>query len=414
LASAFLDAVGEDELRAWAAIDPDALHARATALDRLASGERDELPMFGLPVGVKDCFDTSDLPTGYGSPIYAGHRPSSDAGAVHRLRAAGAMIAGKTKTAEFAWMSPADTVNPLDPARTPGGSSSGSAASVGAHTIPIATGTQTAGSVNRPASYCGVLGYKPTFGSFPRGGVKPLSVTLDTVGLLARSVRDLQLAATVLAGPDLLDPTLRTAQPFEPFGEEPRKPRIGFARTTRWGSIEPEAQAAIEAVAQAAAEAGASVEDVDVPGFDRLVAAQTTIQWVESASALAPELASAPQLLSDELRSALHEGAAMAPERYLDARRTAAELAPAITDMLAAWDCVLTPSATGVPPLGLAFTGDPLFSRAWTIAGAPCVSVPLAWTTSGLPAGVQVVGAPFQDGRTLACAAWLLARLGQT
>ncbi|MDQ6805946.1 MAG: amidase, partial [Actinomycetota bacterium] len=172
VAEAFLAAVGDDDLRAWAAIDEGVLLERAARLDRLSESERLALPLFGLPVGIKDNFDTLDYPTAYGSPIYAGHRPDRDAGAVRLLRGAGAMIAGKTKLSEFAWMFATDTLNPLDRTRTPGGSSSGSAAAVAAGTIPLATGTQTAGSINRPGSYCGVIAYKPTLGSFPRDGVK--------------------------------------------------------------------------------------------------------------------------------------------------------------------------------------------------------------------------------------------------
>jgi Asp-tRNA(Asn)/Glu-tRNA(Gln) amidotransferase A subunit family amidase len=416
LAEAFLNAIGDDDLKAWAAVDPGVLGARAAALDRLGEAERGRLALFGLPVGVKDSFDTVDLPAGYGSPIYDGHRPNADSGAVHRLRAAGAIIAGKTKCTEFAWMFPTDTLNPIDRTRTPGGSSSGSAVAVAAGTIPIATGTQTAGSINRPASYCGVLGYKPTFGSFPRDRVKPLAASLDTVGLFARSVRDLRLAASVLAAPDPTDPTLRVSQPFDPEPEhdgDHRAARIALARTPDWAAVEPEAQAAIEAVAAAADQAGAPIDEIELPArFEDLIAAHETIQWVESASALRLELTSHPELLSDDLHGALREGAAIPLERYLDARRTASQLTPPLADLLAGYDGLLTPSATGVPPLGLEFTGDPRFCRAWTLIGAPCISVPLAFTPGGLPAGVQIVGAPYRDGRTLACAAWLVERLG--
>jgi Asp-tRNA(Asn)/Glu-tRNA(Gln) amidotransferase A subunit family amidase len=403
VAEEFLAAVGEDELRAWAALDERVLLERAAALDGLDARARQRLPLFGLPVGVKDNFDTVDYPTAYGSPIYADHRPENDAGAVGLLRTAGAMIAGKTKLSEFAWMFATDTLNPLDRARSPGGSSSGSAASVGAGTVPIATGTQTAGSINRPASYCGVIGYKPTFGSFPRDGVKLLAPSLDTVGLFARSIADLRLAASVLA-PDAF------GAPAGPPAAE--APRLALMRTSHWSRVEAAAQQAIETVAGAAAEAGALVEEIEPPtGFAELVAAQTTIQWVESAANLAPELANAPELLSDEVRAALHEGAAMPEARYADAKRVASRLGPLLARLLAGYDGVLTPSASGVPPVGLYFTGDPLFCRAETLIGAPAISVPLAWTADGLPAGLQLIGAPASDARTLASAEWLLERL---
>ena len=405
VAEAFLASVGDDELRAWAAINHAVLLERAAALDRLSEAERAMLPLFGLPVGIKDNFDTIDYPTAYGSPIYAGHRPDRDAGAVHQLRAAGAMIAGKTKLSEFAWMFATDTLNPLDHARTPGGSSSGSAAAVAAGTVAVATGTQTAGSINRPASYCAVIGYKPTFATFPRDGVKLLAHSLDTVGLFGRSIADLRLVAGVLAAParTFADSALRG---------HAGGPRIALMRTPNWLRVEPAAQNAIEAVADGAARAGADVEEIEpTPGFAELVAAQTTIQWAESAANLAAELAESPELLSDEVRAALQEGAAMPAETYGDAKRAAAEHGPPLAALLSGFDGVLTPSASGVPPLGLYFTGDPLFCRVETLIGAPSVSVPLAWTPDRLPAGLQLIGAPSSDPRTLACAEWLLERL---
>ncbi|HWC86479.1 MAG TPA: amidase [Solirubrobacteraceae bacterium] len=401
VAEAFLEAVGADELRAWAAIDEGVICKRAAALDGLGERERAALPLYGLPVAVKDNFDTVDYPTAYGSPIYLGHRPQHDAGAVRLLREAGAMIAGKTKLSEFAWMFATDTLNPLDRARTPGGSSSGSAAAVAAGTVPIATGTQTAGSINRPGSYCAVVAYKPTFAFFPRDGVKLLADSLDTVGLFARSIADVRLAAGVLA------PAAGWAA-----GPLPAPPRLALMRTPHWSAVEPPARAAIEGVARAAGEAGASVEEIEPPaGFADLVAAQTTIQWAESAKNLAPELTASPELLSDEIRAALREGAAIPPARYAQARRAAAALGPALASVLGGYDGVLTPSASGVPPAGLYFTGDPLFCRVETLIGAPAISLPLAWTAGGLPAGLQLIGAPGRDARTLACAEWLLARL---
>jgi Asp-tRNA(Asn)/Glu-tRNA(Gln) amidotransferase A subunit family amidase len=397
VARAFLAEVGEDELNVFAAIDPSRLLSAAGALDRMGASERARLPLFGLPVGIKDNFDTADLPTAHGSPIYNGHQPSADASAVGRLRGAGALIAGKTKCAEFAWMHPPDTLNPLDHARTPGGSSSGSAAGVSAGLLPLATGTQTAGSINRPASYCGVLGYKPTFGLLPRDGVKQLSLSLDTVGLLAVTVADLRLAATVLAG---------EAWNAEESGWPPR---LALMRTPLWSRVEPEAREAIEDVVRRCSRADATVEEVEPPaGFEELAEAQIAIQWYESAIALAPELASSTELLSDELREALREGVTMPSARYAAARQTSLDHRAALISVLERYDGVLTPSATGVPPEGLGFTGDALHCRVWTLIGAPCVSVPLAWTEDGLPAGLQVVGAPGRDDRTLGACEWLM------
>jgi Asp-tRNA(Asn)/Glu-tRNA(Gln) amidotransferase A subunit family amidase len=397
VAQAFLKALGEDELRAWETVDPELLLADAARLDALPEGDRKRLPLFGLPVGIKDNFNTAELPTGYGSPIYAGQRPAADSALVARLRAAGALIAGKLKCAEFAWMYPSDTLNPIDLERTPGGSSSGSAAAVGAATVPIATGTQTAGSINRPASYCGVLGYKPTFGLLPREGVKLLAESLDTVGLFARSAEDLELVAAAVGAP------LRRL-------DAPRRaPRLAFARTPLWERIEADAAAALESAVATARAAGASVEELTLSDeFEELVATQTTIQWYESAISLAPELEHDADRLSDELRAALLEGQAMPAAVHLAAKRVAAGSGQLLGELLAPYDGVLTPSTTGVPPVGLSFTGDPVFSRAWTLIGAPCVSLPLAWTADGLPAGLQLVGAPGTDARTLSAAAWLM------
>jgi amidase len=408
VAAAFLAACAGNELGAWAAIDEDLLLDRACRLDRCSESERDRLPLFGLPVGVKDNFDTADLPTAYGSPIYKGHQPRFDAELVRRLTAAGAMVAGKTSCTEFAWMSPVATLNPLDRARTPGGSSSGSAAAVAAGTVPLATGTQTAGSIIRPASYCGVVGYKPTFELLPREGVKPLAPTLDTVGLLARTVRDVRLAASV-AGP------AGSGGRRDLDYRLPRAPRIALARTGGWDQVDPAARAAIEDVALAAWDAGARLEDLELPrGFDQLVAAQEIIQEFESAASLACELESDSDRMTGALRAALVRGAAIDPAAYAEARQAAAEVGPAIAALLARHDGVLTPSTTGIPPRGLASTGDPRFCRAWTLIGAPCVAVPLAWTPSRLPVGIQVVGAPGADARTLATAEWLLDRLAPT
>ncbi len=405
VAEAFVVACGEDEIGAWSALDAELLLDRAAELDGMSRAQRDVMPLFGVPCGVKDNFDTAGLVTSYGSPIYARHRPRRDAEAVRRLAGAGAIITGKTKCSEFAWTTAPDTLNPLDRSRTPGGSSGGSAAAVGAGTVPIATGTQTAGSIIRPASYCGVIGYKPTFEVFPREGVKVSSPTLDTVGLFARSIRDIRLAASPLE-------RRRSGLPRRPAGKPKRTPRLALARTPAWDEVQPEARAAIENVALAAWDAGASLEDLELPrGFDRLVAAQEVIQAVESAGSLSCELRNHGALMSEELRAAVRRGLVIAPAAYAAAKRTAAHVGPEVTAVLAGYDGVLTPSTTGPPPLGLGFTGDPQFCRAWTLIGAPCVAVPLAWTPGRLPVGIQVVGAPLADARTLDTAEWLLDRL---
>jgi Asp-tRNA(Asn)/Glu-tRNA(Gln) amidotransferase A subunit family amidase len=389
-AETFMEAVGEDSLRAWACIDPVQVRREAARLDRIGQADRPRLPLFGMPIGVKDNFDTADLPTEYGSEIYRGHRPAEDAAAVARLRAAGALIVGKTACAEFAWMTPPDTLNPLDHERTPGGSSNGSAAAVAAGHVPLATGTQTAGSVNRPASYCGVFGFKPTFGRYDRAGVKLMSRTLDTVGLLAGSVADLRTADSALA----TSPTRSRVAASR---------RLAFAPTSFWDSVEPEAAAAIDAWVKQA-----GLPTIDLPGDTQIAEAQAVVQWAESQRSLGPELASAPEQLSDALRDALAAGAEIDAGQYEAALETIRTLGPRLVDRLHGFDAVLTPSATGVPPLGIEHTGDPLFSRVWTAVGAPSLSVPLVWQ-GPLPVGLQLVGALDQDLTVLATAERLLA-----
>jgi Asp-tRNA(Asn)/Glu-tRNA(Gln) amidotransferase A subunit family amidase len=400
LADAVLAAIGGDQINAWECISADSLLEQATALDRLDPARREQLPLLGLPIGLKDNFDTAGLPTGYGSPMYREHRPDRDAEAVRRLRAAGAMIVGKTKLAEFAWLHPPDTLNPLDRTRTPGGSSSGSAAAVAAGMVPVATGTQTAGSINRPASYTGIVGYKPTFGLIPRDGVKLLAGSLDTVGVLARSVRDAATVAAVLAGaPNVL------AHPLAPTPSRDERSRLAFARTAIWDRVEPAAQRAIDD-AVAAIE---GMEEIALPSmFSDLIDAQTTIQSYEAALSLAPELERSPEVLSDELRAELSEGASIGEDRYAKSLALRERAAPTLLQMLSQYDGVVVPSTTGIPPVGLESTGDPVFCRVWTLIGAPTVSLPLAWTEDSLPVGLLLAGAPGGDERTLATAARLL------
>lgn len=375
-AQAFLDAVGADQFHAWTALDGERVLADAERLDALPADQRAALPLFGVLIGIKDNFDTTDYPTTYGSRIYEAHQPTQDAVLVASLRAQGALIAGKTASAEFAWMSPPDTINPLDPRRTPGGSSSGSAAAVAAGHVKIATGTQTAGSINRPASYCGIVGFKPTFGTLPREGVKLLSPALDTVGYLAASITELR----------------RALGPVRP--DRSRRWRIGFLRTPYWERVQPAARKAIDAL---------GVEEVHAPpGFEALTEAQRTIQWFDSSRSLAEEYEEHRELLSPQLVEALTEGRAMPPMIREQAGQTLARFGPPLVRWLEEFDAVLTPSADGVPPVGLQFTGDPLFSRAWTLIGAPSLSIPISWTVDGLPVGLQLVGAPGRDQRVLA------------
>jgi amidase len=382
-----------DRNRAWQAIDPDDLLAQARDLDSRGVVERAKLPLFAVPVGVKDAFDTEGLPTTYGSPIYAGHRPRRDAAFVARLRAGGALIAGKTKCTEFSWMTATDTCNPIAPGRTPGGSSSGSAAAVADGEVPLATATQTAGSTIRPGSYCGVLAYKPTFATFPREGVYQLSPALDTVGVIARSVEDLRLVAGLPAA-----------------GERCEDPRIAFVRTPWWQSIETDARFAIERALTGLQASDVAVSELELPELEELADAQLTVQLVESASSLGVELDAHPELLSQAIREAIVTGRQIPAQRYRRAIISRDAHAVPLEASLAAYDAIITPSAHGTPPRGLDQTGDPLFCRPWTLMGLPCVAVPLAWTPDRLPVGLQLTGPRGSDARLLATAEALLER----
>lgn len=378
----------EDTLRAWSYLDPDLALDQARARD----AEAPRGPLHGVPVGIKDLLDTHDQPTTYGSPIYHDHRPSQDAAAVARLRAAGAVIIGKTVTTEFALFQPPVTTHPQDPTRTPGGSSSGSAAAVGAATVPLALGTQTAGSVIRPASFCGVVGAKPTFGAISTDGAHACAPSLDTIGVLAPDVADAALALGVLSG------DLDAFRPAE-LGD---RPRIGLARGPSWDALDPTTQTLVESAAQRLA-AVADVVEVTLPTtFARLPEAQQTIMVVEAALALADERAHHAEDLSDVLRDYL-AGVPAALDHYDDAvalrdrcRAELAELDPRVP--------LLTPSVLGEAPTPET-TGDPLLCRTWTLLGAPAVSVPGLRGPNGLPVGVQVVAPAGQDAVALGAAA---------
>jgi len=392
LARACLDRIAEREpdVQAWQHLDPDAALEEARRIDRTGGG-----PLKGLPVGVKDIIDTADMPTGYGSPLYEGHRPPRDAACVALARGAGALMLGKTVSTEFAYFQPGKTRNPHDPGRTPGGSSSGSAAAVADGMVPLAFGTQTAGSVIRPASYCGCVGYKPSFGLIDRTGVRPFADGLDTVGVFAATVEDAAFFASVLAG----RPALRA-------GDEPFRPRIGLCRTHEWEAAGPATRDALDEAAHRLRAAGIEVRDVTPSERWRgLLEAQKTVMAYEGARSCAPEMLAAPDRLSAKLREILETGAAIAPEDYDAAMVLAAEGRAGFDEALGAMDVLLVPSAPGEAPEGLAATGDPVFSRVWTLLGVPCVNVPGLRGPSGLPVGVQVVGRPGDDRRVLAAAA---------
>ncbi len=394
LMDACLDRVAAREavVQAMAYVDP--AQARAATP---ASG-----PLHGLPVGVKDVLDTADMPSEYNSAIWRGHRPRADAACVSWAKAAGAVVLGKTVTTEFATRTPGPTTNPHDSARTPGGSSSGSAAGVAAGFFPLAFGTQTAGSVIRPAAYCGVVGYKPSFGLINRMGMKLMSDRLDTVGVMARSVADCALLAGVVSGRDLGDPE---AWPSS-------SPRIGLCRSPVWDRAAPETVALFEGMAGPLARAGASVRDFDLPPeFDALEAAHAVIMNHESARAMGWEMCTARDRLSPALRERLEWGLAQPEAAVIESRALFRFLQDRFEDMLDGLDILVTPAAPGEAPVGLAWTGDAAFNFIWTSLHVPCVTVPAGVGPNGMPLGVQVVAPRGRDREALAWAAWVAAAL---
>ena len=395
LARACLDRAAELEpsVHAFAHLDPEHVLAEARALDRGPVRG----PLHGLPLGIKDVIDTSDMPTAYGSPIYAGHRPAADAAVVSMARSRGALIFGKTVTTEFATAPPGPTANPRNPAHTPGGSSSGSAAAVAAGMLPAAFGTQTAGSVIRPAAFCGVVGYKPTYGTLPRVGVKLLGDSLDTVGLLAGSVADAALVCAVLSGRDALRLPERLATP-----------KLAVCLTPQWAAAQPETIALFDKLPGRIAKAGAKCGSLSLPAqFDGLESAHAPVWEYEMARNLGDEFQRHRERIREPLRGQLERGWSIAPERYDAAARLARDCRAALADALGGVDALVVPSARGEAPQGLERTGDPVFNRIWTLLHAPAVTVPIGTGPNGLPLGVQLVGRIGDDAKVLAAAAWI-------
>jgi Asp-tRNA(Asn)/Glu-tRNA(Gln) amidotransferase A subunit family amidase len=395
LARACLERIAEREpaVHAFAHLEPQRALAAARALD----GTAVRGPLHGLPVGVKDIIDTFDYPTEHGSPIYAGNRPAADAACVALARAAGALVLGKTVTTEFATFPPGPTVNPSNPAHTPGGSSSGSAAAVADGMLPLAFGTQTGGSIIRPAAFCGVVGYKPSFGLLPRTGVKAISESLDTVGVFARSVEDAALFAAAISGREALR-----------IPRQLRAPTLGLCLTPQWPAAHPETHKLFEDIGAHLARSGARLERVALPpAFDALAELHGTIWDFEIARCLADEYLRHRERIREPLRSQLARGWTADATAYDAAQRTARACRHGLAEAMRDCDALIAPAAPGEAPAGLASTGDSVFNRMWTLLHAPCVGVPVRRGPLGLPLGVQVVGRSGDDARTLACAHWI-------
>ncbi|MBM3358151.1 MAG: amidase [Betaproteobacteria bacterium] len=395
VARACLERIAEREpqVQAWEYLDPEHVVAQARALDR--SGRRGALR--GVPIGVKDIIDTCDMPTAYGTPIHKGHRPGKDAACVALSRKAGAVLMGKTVTTEFANVHPGKTRNPFDASRTPGGSSSGSGAAVGDWHVPLALGTQTTGSTTRPASFCGVFGYRPTHGDLRVTGVMEASGSLDTLGILARSIEDVALYRDVLLG----------VAP-EPISADLAAPRIGFCRPYFWARLEPATQRLLEDAAQRLARAGAKVDEVALPGeFEALEAAHRWISGFEMARNLTWEIENHWERISEKFRNGrLKDGLACGYERYCEMRALVERLRRQLVSIMDGHDALLAPAAPGEATAGWDPVPHPWVYMAWTAMHVPSVTLPVFKGPAGLPIGAQLIAGRSEDRRLFAVARW--------
>ncbi len=406
----------EERIGAFAHFDPDYALEQAKQRDDYRANGHAIGPLHGVPIGIKDCIDTADFPTENGSALFKDRRPYHDATAVKKLRAAGAVIFGKTVSTEFAFYHPGKTRNPHDLSRTPGGSSSGSAAGVAAGMFPLAIGTQTNGSIIRPAAYCGVFGMKPSHGLVSRAGVLSHSRKLDHLGPFARTLEDVGLILDVLAGYDENDPDTR------PYGvpdfqggvraRPPVTPRLAYVQTPMWSRIEPTTAEAFDELAESL---GNNIRRVEMPEAIYAPA------WDDFRIIMTADMAhrhgrivdAGREVASQTLRDFIAEGRKVSATRYLEALQNADRYTSAISELFEEYDAILTPATTGVAPKGLDATGDPAFCSLWTMLGLPAISLPLLQGEGGLPLGVQLVGQMGRDARLLRTAKWLMNFLAE-
>ncbi|TRZ67573.1 MAG: amidase [Rhodocyclaceae bacterium] len=406
--------VDEPRVQAWAYLDPEHALRQARSADLRRREGKALGPMHGIPVGVKDIIDTQDMPTEDGTVLHAGRTPSDDASVVSMLRAAGAIIIGKTVTSELATYSPGKTRNPHNPEHTPGGSSSGSAAAVAARMVPLAIGTQTNGSVIRPAAYCGVVGYKPSFGLVSRHGVLKQSRPLDQIGVMARSVEDAAFVAEQIIGYDENDPDTRVLPKPRlreiALQEPPLPPTLAFVKTSMWKLVDAQSR---EAFAELVTHLGERVEEFSLPaGFKDAWKWHQTIMEADLAKNFEAEYNDGRDKLSESLRGQIERGRRVRAVDY----NKALDQIPALNSGLSQlfdlrYEAILTPAAAGTAPLGLESTGSPAFCTLWTLCGLPAITLPLMQGANGLPLGVQLVGPRGGDARLLRTARWLVAQV---
>ena len=394
---------------AWAFIDRDHALGQAERLDEYRKTGAATGPLHGLPVGLKDIVDTKDMPTENGTVIDAGRQPKQDAAIVTRLRQAGAVILGKTTTTELAYYQPTETKNPHNPAHTPGGSSAGSAAAVAANMVPLAVGTQTGGSIVRPASFCDIVGFKPSHGLIPRTGVVTQAFELDTIGAMGRSVADAALLAEVIQGYDPGDAATEIRAPMHLLetaqAGPPVTPSLAFVKTPMWGEADPWLQ---EAFAELTAELGDRCDEVSLPDiYANAWPAHRTVMVTGFARNLGHYEDRAGARLSPHMREAIAEGRAVSAVDFLAARDWRDALNRGLEEIFERYDAILTPAAPGEPPASLETTGNPVFNAIWSFLGTPAITVPLLSGPNGMPVGVQLVGPRGDDARLLRTANWL-------
>ncbi|MBA2126610.1 amidase [Hyphomicrobium methylovorum] len=405
----------DSDVGAWAHLNAEAARKSAQEADARRAAGKSVSPLTGIPVGIKDIIHTTDFPTEYGSSVFAGNQTSEDAFIVAQLKAAGAVLLGKTVTTELAFFGPGKTRNPRDLERTPGGSSSGSAAAVADDQVFLALGSQTAGSTIRPASYCGTVGFKPTFGYTSRTGVLPQSEPLDTLGGYARSVDDIALLFDAISAHDPADtgmaPGNRPSLVDALAEPGPKVPRFAYVRSPGW----PQAEAAMKAAFDDfAGSFGARAEVVETPlpaEFDEILRLQQIVQFSDIARNYGPIADANPDAISAKLKEIIAEGRTFSSSNYAAAREEQESLYEALCAVLGNYDAILTPAATGVAPIGLASTGSPVFNGLWTYLGMPCISLPLI-EIDGLPVGVQLTSARGSDAALLRVAKWMTTDKG--
>lgn len=401
----------EPRLRVWVTLDPAAaLEAARQSQRELGRKRRPRGPLHGVPVGIKDIYYTKGVKTTCCSPIYADFVPEHDATAVALLKGAGAIMMGKTVTTEFACGDPSPTRNPWNAAHTPGGSSSGSAAGAAARMFPAALGSQTGGSILRPASYNGVVGLKPTFGRISRHGVVPVAWSLDTMGTFTRTVEDAALLLNVLAGHDSNDFSSST-QPVPDYrkavGSQQSPPRIGLLRQLFFERCDDEVRQRTDNVVERLSRAGAVVEEVRVPtNFDTLLAAHRVIMTVEAAAVHQANFSERPDDYGRNVRGVIEAGMLTPAVAYMQAQRIRRRFRRDMEEAIKGFDILLTPSTTSPAPRDLSTTGDPVFQSPWTTCGFPTITLPSGLSRSGLPLGVQLAAAPFAEERLFAAAHW--------